>query len=211
MRLLQRWAVLCLLASAPSIAFSAAPTCWPSLTSPTFLKIAGPQDSPEVGEVIYSASPVGLVWGYSCIASDGKWYKVIAAGAWDKFPADWLYILDTVLRGTDADRTALWNKYATGTEWDARLKPDLDAIWARLPSPPPPPAAVLWRVLADPFRADKRRVIYNAAGGKRGTATTQTIAAGEPCDPVTTITEFGPVYFLSVLGKPNLVARCVKQ
>jgi len=214
MNLLRRWAALCLLALVPASASSAAPSCWPDLGSPTLLKIAGSSDKVEVGEVIYAASSVGLVWGYTCVATDGKWYKVIAAGAWDKFPSDWLYILDTALRGTDADRAALWTKYATATEWDARLKPDLDAIWARLPTeppPPPPPPTVVWKVLADPFRADKRRAVYNAANGKRGTVTTMTIAAGEPCDPVTTIAEYGPVYFLSVLGNPNLVARCVRQ
>ena len=53
-------------------------------------------------------------------------------------PPDWLYIADTLMRGTDADRVAAWNKYATAGEWDARLKTDLDAVWAMLPNPPPP-------------------------------------------------------------------------
>lgn len=211
MGLLRRWAAVFLLALAPSIAIAAAPSCWPDVPV-GFSTVEA--TAPELGDIVYAASSVGLVWGYTCKDATGTWKKVIAGGPWSAFPSDWLYIFDTALRGTNEQRKALWDKYATAAAWDDRLKPDLDAVWAKLPSPPPPPPpppVVTWRVLADPFRADKRRVVYNAAGGKRGTATTQTIAAGEPCDPVTTITEFGPVYFLSVLGNPNLVARCVKQ
>lgn len=189
----------------------AAPPCWPDLTPPTLLRIGNATDKAVLGEVIYAASSVGLVWGFTCTTQDGKWYKTVAGGPWTAFPPDWLAILDTALRGTDADRKALWDKYATATQWDPRLQSDLDAIWAKLPNPPPPPPAVVWKVLADPFRADKKRIVYNVVQGKRGTATTQFVDAGAPCDPVTTITEFGGVTFLSVLGNPALVARCVKQ
>lgn len=189
---------------------NAAPPCWPDIPpfmSPQSYRIETPGDKLPVGAVIFSASTVGLVWGYTCIDTDGKWWKVIAGGAWSEFPADWFYILDQAIRGDVNVRTQLWNKYATATEWDPRLKPDLDTIWAKLPSPPP---FSVWKVVPDPFRADKKRLVYNVANGKRGTPTTQYVDAGTPCDPVTTITEFGPVYFMSVLGNPNLVARCAK-
>jgi hypothetical protein len=190
---------------------AAPPACWPDVSLPVSLVAGGPTAKPAIGEVIYAASSVGLVWGYTCKAADGTHYKIIAAGAWSAFPADWLRILDEAMRGTDADRAALWTKYATASAWDTRLQSDLDAIWAKLPAPPPPPPPVTWRVLADPFRTDKKRIVYNAANGKRGTATAQYVDAGAPCDPAVTITEFGPTYFLSVLGNPGLVARCVKQ
>jgi hypothetical protein len=193
-------------------AVAAPPACWPDLTLPVSLQmLKQPAGVVAKGEVVYAASPIGIVWGYSCSDSTGQWYKVIAAGAWENMPREWAYIADTLLRGTDADRRAAWDKYSTASEWDARLKTDLDAVWAMLPLPPPPPPPVLWRVLADPFRADKKRLVYTVVAGKRGPATTQYIDAGQPCDPVTTITELGPTYFLSVLGKPALVARCVKQ
>lgn len=193
-------------------AAAAPPKCWPDVTLPISVEVARSVSAPlSYGEVVYAASTIGVVWGYTCKASDGIYYKVIAAGAWDSMPRDWLYIMDTLMRGTDADRAAAWDKYATAPEWDARLKTDLDMIWAQLPNAPAPPPAEVWKVLADPFRTDKKRLVYNVVNGKRGTATAQYIAAGEPCNPVTKITELGPVYFLSVLGNPNLVARCVKQ
>ena len=202
---MKRWwiglvALLCLAGTA-----QAAPSCFPKLTPPSFQIVTEP--NPELGEVVYSASPVGVVWGYTCQAADGKWWKIMAYGTWDQFPRDWLFILDTAIRGTDADRRALWDKYATGTTIDPRLVPDWEAVAKMLPNPPPVTA---WKVLADPFRADKRRVVYTVVAGKRGAPTAQFVDAGAPCDPVTTITEFGPTYFLSVLGNPALVARCVK-
>jgi hypothetical protein len=200
--------LLCLL---PLHSYAAAPACWPDLTAPTLLKVGSATDKPELGEVVYAASSIGLVWGYACTTDGGKiWHKVIVAGAWSAFPADWLAILDTALRGTDADRTALWNKYATANAWDSRLQSDLDKIWALIPNPPPAPPAVVWKVLADPFRTDKKRPIYNVAQGKRGTSTGRYIDAGQPCDPVTTITEYGGVTFLSVQGNATTVARCIK-
>jgi hypothetical protein len=150
---------------------------------------------------------VGVVWGYTCQDAAGKWWHVMGYGTWEQFPRDWLFILDTAMRGTDADRRALWDKYAVATTMDARLQPDWAKIWSMLPKPPP---VAEWKVLADPFRADKRRLVYNVVGGKRGTSTGQYIDAGQPCDPVTTITEYGPVYFLSVQGNPARVARCAK-
>lgn len=189
----------------------AAPPCWPDLTAPTLLKVGSATDKPALGEVIYAASSVGLVWGYACKDAAGAWHRIVVGGPWTAFPPDWLSILDAALRGTDAQRAALWDKYATANAWDTRLQTDLDAIWAKLPLPPPLPPVVVWRVLADPFRADKKRIVYTVVNGKRGSATAQYVDAGAPCDPVTTITEFGPTYFLSVLGNPTLVARCVKQ
>jgi hypothetical protein len=174
------------------------------MTPPTFIDING---TPKLGEVVYAASYVGVVWGFTCQDSTGKWWKVVAYGNWEQFPRDWLYILDTAMRGTDSDRRTLWDKYATGTTMDARLQPDWDKIWSLLPNPPPVAA---WKVLADPFRADKRRLVYNVVGGKRGTSTGQYIDAGQPCDPAVTITEYGPVYFMSVQGNPARVARCAK-
>jgi hypothetical protein len=189
-----------------SSAAGAAPPCFPKLTPPSFQIVTEPT-APELGEVVYSASPIGVVWGYTCQAADGKWWKVMAYGNWEQFPKDWLFVLDTAIRGTDAERRALWDKYATGTTIDARLVPDWDMVAKLLPNPPP---VAEWKVLADPFRADKKRPVYNVAGGKRGTLTGQYIDAGQPCDPVTTITEFGPTYFLSVNGNPATVARCAK-
>jgi hypothetical protein len=202
------------LASLPMAdALAAPPPCWPNVTLPISVEMARSPTTVEYGDVVYSASQIGVVWGYSCKASDGLYYKVIAAGAWDVMPRDWLYIADTLLRGTDADRAAAWNKYVTAAQWDARLKSDLDMVWAQLPGPPPTPPVSVWRVLADPFRSDKKRLIYTVVGGKRGPATSppQYIDAGAPCDPITTITEFGSTIFMSVLGNPALIARCVKQ
>jgi hypothetical protein len=192
---------------------AAQPTCWPDLTLPVQFEAKDKPVGPlQKGEVVYAASDVGLVWGYSCTDAQGVWWRVIAGGPWSAFPANWLAMLDRVIRGTDADRSALWKKYAT-VPIDARLKSDVDAIWAMLPLPPPPPPAVKWVVLADPFRADKRRLVYTVIAGKRGApaSPSQYVDAGAPCDPVTTITELGSTYFLSVLGDPNKVARCVKQ
>jgi hypothetical protein len=187
-------------------AASAAPPCFPNLNPPSFQIVTEP-NAPDLGEVVYSASPVGVVWGYTCQAADGKWWKVMGYGNWEQFPRDWLYVLDTAIRGTDADRRAIWDKYAVGTTIDSRLVLDWDAVAKLLPNPPP---VAVWKVLADPFRADKKRLVYTVVNGKRGASTGQYIDAGQPCDPVTTITEFGPVYFLSVQGNPLRVARCAK-
>jgi hypothetical protein len=189
-----------------SSAAGAAPSCFPKLTPPSFQIVTEPT-APDLGEVVYSASPVGVVWGYTCQAADGKWWKVMAYGNWEQFPKDWLFVLDTAIRGTDAERRALWDKYAVASTIDPRLVPDWDAVAKLLPNPPP---VTEWKVVPDLFRADKKRMVYNVVSGKRGTATGVYIDAGQPCDPVTTITEFGPTYFLSVQGKPNLVARCAK-
>jgi hypothetical protein len=198
------------------VSFSAsavAPKCYPDLTLPISFQLTTVAGPVKVGEVVYAASQLGVVWGYACVPvpADGNWYHVVSGGLWVDFPVDWLSILDKAVRGTQADRDAAWLKYATNTVFDPRLQPDVDAIKAKLPLPPPPPPSEVWKVLADPFRADKRRVVYTVVAGKRGAATTQTVAANDPCDPVTKITEFGPVYFLSVLGNPALIARCVKQ
>jgi hypothetical protein len=189
---------------------AAAPSCWPDVSMPIGLVAAGQTTRPAIGEVIYAASSIGLVWGYTCKAVDGQHYKVIAAGAWSSFPADWLRILDEAMRGTDVDRKALWDKYATSGAWDQRLQSDIDAIWAKLPNAPAVPPPVLWKVVRDPFRTDGKRLIYSVVAGKRGPSLGQYVDAGAPCDPATTITEFGPTYFLSVNGNPNTVARCAK-
>jgi hypothetical protein len=202
---MKRFLFALLLACSGSVA--AAPSCFPNMAPPTFIDVNG---TPKLGEVVYAASSVGVVWGYTCQDSTGKWWKVMAYGNWEQFPKDWLFILDTAIRGTDADRRALWDKYAVATTIDERLIPDWDAVAKLLPNPPPPPVVTEWKVLADPFRADKKRLVYSVVNGKRGASTGQYIAAGEPCDPVTTITEFGPTYFLSVNGNPNTVARCAK-
>lgn len=191
-----------------STAVTAAPPCFPITTPPTFIIATDPQTrKPELGEIVYVASPVGLVWGYTCKDEKNQWWKVMAWGTWDIIPKDWLYIMDVAIRGTDADRRALWDKYAVVATMDERLQGDWKVVNALLPNPPP---VTEWKVLADPFRADKKRLVYNVVNGKRGTPTNQYVDAGAPCDPVTTITEFGPSYFLSVLGNPNLVARCSK-
>jgi hypothetical protein len=191
------------------------PKCWPDTSLPISVERLQSPTTIGYGEIVYSASPIGLVWGWTCKASDGLYYKNIAAGPWSSFPVDWLYVADTLLRGTDADRVAAWRKYATATAWDTRLKTDIDAVWALLPNAPaapPPPPPVVWKVMADPFRADKSRLVYTVVAGKRGPAATPTqyVPAGTPCDPVTLITELGPAYFASVLGNPNLIARCTK-
>lgn len=205
MRLLLLLAALLL----PALA-AAAPACWPDVSLPITFKARGATgEPPKIGEVVYAASAVGLVWGYSCIAPDGSWRRIIAGGSWDEFPRDWLAIVDAAMRGTAADRAAVWDKHATATAWDERLRQDLDAVWALLPVPPPPSA---WKVLADPFRADKRRLVFTVVGRKRGPATSpaQYVDAGAPCDAVTRITE-GALEYLSVLGDPAKVARCTQQ
>lgn len=201
-----RFLAALLLAALPVLA-QAQPHCWPDLTLPVSVQTVRAPVAPKIGEVVYAASQVGLVFGWTCRAADGKAYKVIAAGPWTAFPADWLRELDLLIRGTEVERNAAWSKYAVAPAWDERLRPDLDAVWALLPVPP----AENWTVLADPFRADKKRLVYAAAGGKRGGATGQYVDAGAPCDPVTRIDEFGGISFLSVLGDPAKVARCVKQ
>lgn len=215
---MKRLLALILLTFVSTAAIAAPPKCWPDLSLPVSVEMLKAPVDIGVGDIVYAASSIGIVWGYTCKASDGQHYKVIAAGAWENMPRDWLYIADTLMRGTDADRAAAWDKYATAGAWDERLRSDLDAVWAKLPNPPAPPPVALWKVLADPFRADKKRLVYTAVPGvppstqwKRGPATSQYIDAGAPCDPVTTITEFGGVTFMSVLGNPALVARCVKQ
>lgn len=204
---MRRLLALALLVLAGSAA--AAPSCWPDMSRPITVERAEAPTTPIViGEVVYAASSVGLVWGYTCKAGDGKHYKNIFAGAWSAFPIDWLFVMDTLMRGTDADRSAAYAKYATASAWDERLRPDLDKVWSLLPVPPPP---VTWIVMPDPFRADKKRLVYAAPNGKRGLSTGLYVDAGAPCDPSVTIIEFGPVYFLSVLGDKAKVARCAKQ
>lgn len=194
-----------LLTLIPTVAL-AVPQCFPKMTPPVIIDVTAGA-VPKHGEVVYAASTVGLVWGYTCQAADGKWYIITGYGTWEQYPKDWLYIMDTAIRGTNADRQALWAKYATTDLIDERLLPDWEKIAALLPLPP---LVTVWKVMPDPFRADKKRLVYTVVNGKRGPATIQYVDAGAACDPVTTITEYGPVYFLSVLGNPNLVARCVK-
>lgn len=201
-----RWLlVLALFVVAPATA--APPKCWPDPAMPISLEIAIKPTRVELGTVVYAASPVGLVFGWACKAADGTHNKVIAGGPWEAFAREWLYLADKALRGTVADREALWSQYSTVTEWDARLQPDLDAVWALLPNAPAP---IVWKVMPDPFRADKKRLVYVVANGKRGASTGRYVEAGTPCDPATTIVEYGPVYFLSVEGNPNTVARCAQ-
>lgn len=191
-----------------STAVSAVPPCFPVTTPPTFIIATDAvKRPPELGEVVYTASPIGLVWGYTCKDDKGLWWKVMAWGTWDIIPKDWLYIMDVAIRGTDADRKALWNKYAVVATMDERLLGDWIAVQALLPNPP---MASEWKVLADPFRADKKRVVFNAANNRRTTPTTQFVDAGAPCNPATTIVEYGGITFMSVLGNPNFVARCSK-
>lgn len=208
--------VLALLCSS---AAAVAPKCYPDLTVPVSFQLGSGSAAVKVGEIVYAASPLGVIWGYACIPvpPDGNWYHVVSGGLWADFPADWLSILDVAMRGTPADRDAAWVKYATLGTFDPRLQSDVDAIKAKLPRPPPPPppppppTTEVWKVLADPFRVDKKRLVYMVTAGKRGAPAGQLVDAGAPCDHVTKITEFGPIYFLSVLGNPALVARCVKQ
>lgn len=203
---------LLLLLLLPLNVLAAPPKCWPDMSMPVMLERASTA-AIGYGEVVYAASPIGIVWGYTCKASDNLYYKNIAAGAWENMPRDWLYIMDTLMRGTDADREAAWLKYATATAWDSRLQSDLDAVWKLLPNAPAPPPVSAFIVLADPFRADKKRLVYTVVNAKRGPATSPAIYinAGEPCDPKTTITELGGVTFMSVLGDPNKIARCIKK
>lgn len=198
-----RWLiVLALFVVAP--AASAQPACWPDIP----VKITKVEvTAPERGSLVYSASSIGLVYGWACTASDGKWHKIVVGGPWSSFVVDWLYVADKAMRGTPAERDALWNQYnPLAQPIDARLKPDLDAIMAVLPNPPAPS---VWKVMPDPFRSDRKRPIYHVANGKRGASTGRYIDAGEPCSDVTKIAEFGAVYFLSVEGNPGTVARCV--
>ncbi len=203
------WAIALIALSFFAKSAGAAPPCWPDLAVPLTAHAVRDKEAVRLGQVVYAASAVGLVWGYTCAAADGRWYKQLAAGPWSAFPSDWLALLDALARGTAAERAAAWDKYATATAWDERLKPDLDVVWAALPSPAP---VAVWIVVADPFRADKQRLVYTVVAGKRGPATNpaQYVAAGTPCDPAVTIAELGPTYFLSVLGDPNFVARCAK-
>lgn len=212
--MMKRWwfgllALLCLAGPA-----HAAPSCFPNMAPPTFVDLTG---TPKLGEVVYSASTVGLVWGYTCQASDGKWWKIAAYGTWDQFPRDWLFILDTAMRGTDADRRALWDKYAVGTPLDARLKPDFDKIVAMLPVPPAAPAPGTFVVAPTTIcpTADKsgtacvRRATYawnNATKVRTTTATAEKVDIGSACDPA-----IGAAGFYGVLGRTDRVAPCVKR
>jgi len=191
---------------------SAQPVCWPTtdLSSTSVIKFANGTEKVDWGQVVYSPSSAGLVWGYAC-KTNTSLHHYIFGGRWAQYVPEWAYIADTLMRGTDADKSAAYTKYMTGTTIDPIFQGDVDKIKAMLPLLTAP--TEVWKVMADPFRADKKRLVYNVVSGKRGSATSpaQYVDAGAPCDPAVKITEFGPVYFLSVLGKPNLVARCVKQ
>lgn len=193
---------------------SAQPSCWPNLSLPTTLQKTS--DGPaRVGDIVYAASSIGLVWGYACIASDGTMRHIIVGGPWTAFQADWLAVADQLYRGTDADRAAAWSKYVTATTIDARLQPDVDAVKARLPKPPPAPTAGSYVVMATTIcaPADKdaggrciRRQTYVWAGGTRGAAAAERVDIGAPCDP-----SIGAAGFYGVLGRTDRVALCVRR
>lgn len=192
----------------------AAPGCWPDRTRPiTLLRVD--DVAPKVGDIVYAASSVGLVWGYACIAPDGSWRHVVGGGPWSAFAADWLAIADQLYRGSEAELAAAWNKYATSTTIDARLQSDVDAVKARLPKPPPAPTAGSYVVMATTIcaPADKdaggrciRRQTYVWAGGTRGAAAPERVDIGAPCDP-----SVGAAGFYGVLGRTDRVALCVRR
>jgi hypothetical protein len=201
-------------------AVAAPPKCWPSPT-PTNLLIGveiakSPPTSVAIGTVVYAASSVGLVYGWTCKAADGQHYKHIAGGPWEAFTRDWLYIADKALRGTDAEREALWNQYATASEWDSRLKPDLDMVWAMLPNAPvvPPPGSLVVAPTTVCAAADKdgagkciRRPTYAWNGSTRATtAAAEKVDVGSACNPA-----IGAAGFHGVLGRTDRVAPCVKN
>jgi hypothetical protein len=201
-------------------AVAAPPKCWPSPT-PTDLLIGvqlakTPPTSVAIGTVVYAASSVGLVYGWTCKAADGQHYKHLYGGPWTAFAQDWLYLADKAIRGTDADREALFNQYATATEIDARLKPDADKVLAMLPSPPAPPVAGSLVVAptticatADKDGAGKclRRPTYAWNGSTRSTAAAaEKVDVGSACNPA-----IGAAGFHGVLGRTDRVAPCVKN
>jgi hypothetical protein len=211
-RILMAIAVLVALI-APSSAL-AQPQCWPSLTFPTIWRTADSTSRVREREIVYAASSVGLVWGYGCTGIDGKLYHYIAGGPWSAFPPDWLAIADTLARGTDGERAAAWVKYATGTAIDPRLEPDVKAVSARLPLPPPAPVPGGWVVAPTAIcsSADKdlsgkcvRRAAYLWAGGVRGPVS-GTANIGSACDLTV-----GAAGFYGVNGRTDRVAPCVKQ
>lgn len=211
---MKRWwfgllALLCLTGPA-----HAAPACFPTMTPPTFVDSNG---TPKLGEVVYAASTVGVVWGYTCKDSAGKWWAAIGYGTWDQFPRDWLSILDAGIRGTDADRRALWDKYAVATTIDERLVADWNKIAALLPRPPAAPAPGTFVVAPTTIcpAADKsggvciRRSSYawdNATKVRTTTAAAEKVDIGSACDPAV-----GAAGFYGVLGRTDRVAPCVKR
>lgn len=195
---------------------SAQPSCWPNLSLPTTLQKTS--DGPaRVGDIVYAASSIGLVWGYACIASDGTMRHIIVGGPWTAFQADWLAVADQLYRGTDADRAAAWSKYVTATTIDARLQPDVDAIKAVLPKPVAPAPAGSWVVAATSIcaAADKdtsgrcvRRQSFAWDGTTRGlVAQPERATIGSAC-----ITSIGKEpYFGFDAQRPDRVVLCVKQ
>lgn len=207
---------------------AAQPACWPDTSLPVKFQVArAPVGTIKPGEVVYAASPLGLVFGWACIAPDGTWRHMIAGGPWTAFTPDWLATADTLLRGTAADRNAAWVKYATGPI-DARLKPDVDAIMAMLPKPPPlvpppplpppPPPPVISAFVVAPTTicptVDKdaggkcfRRPTYAWDGKVRAIAAAAEKAdIGSACDATV-----GATGFHGVLGRTDRVALCVKR
>jgi hypothetical protein len=127
---------------------SAQPSCWPNTNLPISVHRAD-VSAPKLGDIVYSASSIGLVYGWACAKADGTWQHVVIGGPWSAFRPDWAAIADSLMRGSDADRAAAWKTYITGTTFDSRLQADVDSIRAKLPKPaaaPPLPAPGTWVV-----------------------------------------------------------------
>jgi hypothetical protein len=203
-------------------AAGAPPKCWPTATTTPAqmvfnVEVANsPPTAVAIGSVVYAASSIGLVYGWTCKAPDGQHYKHLYGGPWTAFAQDWLYLADKAVRGTDADREALFNQYATATEIDARLKPDADKVLAMLPNAPvaPTPGSLVVAPTTVCAAADKdgagkclRRPTYVWNGTTRATtAATEKADIGSACNPAV-----GALGFHGVLGRSDRVAPCVKN
>jgi len=195
---------------AVSPAEAAVPPCWPNLNAGITLTIkpATTTEPVAVGDIIYAASSVGLIWGYACV-SNGIWYHNVAGGQWSSFPASWAAIADTMIRGTDADRVAAWNKYATVDPIDPLLQPDVVAIKKLLPTPPPiippPPPVVEYWIVAT-FAANLDRPAYPVVAGVRKTTSNGRALVGSVCNCTVKFVETST--YCGVNGRLDQVAIC---
>jgi len=215
--MLRKVILLLALLIAPLVTY-AQPKCWPNLESGSILTVKlATTEVAKVGDMVYIASPIGLVWGYSCL-KDGLLYHVIAGGPWTSFPAEWAYLADGLMRDTEAARNAAWIKYAVTTTIDSRLQPDVDKIKTLLPVPapvPPPPAPGTYVVAPTSIcvTADKdaigkciRRSTYAWINNVRGAMALEKVDIGTPCNPAV-----GTAGYYGVLGRTDRVAPCVKK